>query len=270
MKSSAALVLLMAALSAIPSAAMPLGLRLSAQAAAKGAAEKDPMELTEAEAYERYAPDTAFVIDVTDLSSESAAKCRVYLGDFRSDSEIADRWIDWGDGSRTNSITKSGFQYHTYTRTGKYVVRISDCTINRTGPGFVSYFSNYMGKVIFALRYGDHISAFGGVNGGFQQCRGLRNDKWLPRWPTSLTSANSTFSGCTSLAATSLPAWPTSLTSADSTYKGCTGLTGAWTSDPAELMPTNITSHDNCVSGASDALRALFYSDWGGTRTKTE
>jgi hypothetical protein len=107
------------------------------------------------------------------------------------------------------------------------------------------------------------------ANSTFQNCTSLAATA-LPAWPTTLTQANSTFQNCTSLAATALPAWPTTLTQANYTYYSCKNLTGAWTDDPDELMPTNITSHGNCVSGTSDALRALFYSDWGGSRTKTE
>ena len=31
-----------------------------------------------------------------------------------------------------------------------------------------------------------------------------------------------------------------------------------------------VTAHDEVVTDASDALRALFYEDWGGTRTRPE
>ena len=101
----------------------------------------------------------------------------------------------------------------------------------------------------------------------YQYCKNLTGE--VPAWPPNLTRAGSTFEQCAGLTGT-IKAWPSTLTQAWWTFYGCKNLTGAWTSDPAELMPTNITSHDNCVSGASDALRALFYSDWGGTRTKEE
>ena len=105
------------------------------------------------------------------------------------------------------------------------------------------------------------------ANGTFSSCTGLTGD--IPKWPDGLTSANDTFSSCTGLTG-EIPKWPDGLTSANWTYQYCGNLTGAWTSDPAELMPTNITSHSGCVRGANTALRALFYSDWGGTRTKEE
>ena len=58
-------------------------------------------------------------------------------------------------------------------------------------------------------------------------------------------------------------------------YKGCAGLTGAWTDDPLLLMPETmngqegyVTDHDDVVAGTGDALRALFYEDWGGTKIR--
>ena len=58
-------------------------------------------------------------------------------------------------------------------------------------------------------------------------------------------------------------------------FKGCAGLTGAWTDDPALLMPAAMdgwqgttTAHDEAVAEAGDGLRALFYADWGGTRAR--
>ena len=48
-------------------------------------------------------------------------------------------------------------------------------------------------------------------------------------------------------------------------------------SDPVLLMPESmngqqgaVTDHDDVVKDASDALRALFYEEWGGTRTRPE
>ena len=111
----------------------------------------------------------------------------------------------------------------------------------------------------------DHSSEWYGV---YWRCYAIKADK-IPEWPEGLTSANGVYSGCRGITG-KIPKWPANATQMSWTYNGCSLLTGAWTSDPAELMPTNITSHGGCVSGASDALRALFYSDWGGTRTKEE
>ena len=74
-----------------------------------------------------------------------------------------------------------------------------------------------------------------------------------------------------------IPAWPETMTRARMCYQDCKGLTGAWTDEPELLMPDRmngqeglVTDHDDVVKDASDALRALFYEDWGGTRAKPE
>ena len=102
-------------------------------------------------------------------------------------------------------------------------------------------------------------------------CSGLTGS--IPAWNDKITNAMATFSRCPGLTG-DIPKWGAAITTTGiesfwcGTYADCTGLTGAWTDDPDELMPTNITSHDRTVRGCSDSLRALFYSDWGGTRTK--
>ena len=70
-------------------------------------------------------------------------------------------------------------------------------------------------------------------------------------------------------------AWPATMATARMCFKGCAGLTGAWTDDPALLMPDAMngwqgttTAHDEAVAEAGDGLRALFYADWGGTRAR--
>ena len=98
-------------------------------------------------------------------------------------------------------------------------------------------------------------------------CKSLTGQ--IPAWPTNLTRANATYQYCSGLTG-KIPAWPTNLTSANWTYCGCKSLTGAWTNDPDELMPAHITSHSCTVLWASDALRALFYESWEGTRKEGE
>ena len=96
----------------------------------------------------------------------------------------------------------------------------------------------------------------------------------VPKWPSALTSCSvyygyGVYYGCTGLYG-DIPAWPSGLTKLTYTYAYCSGLTNAWTTVASELMPTNITSHDGCVSGTAASLRALFYSDWGGNRPKEQ
>ena len=102
-------------------------------------------------------------------------------------------------------------------------------------------------------------------------CSGLTGS--IPAWNDKITDAMATFSWCPGLTG-DIPKWGAAIATTGiesfwcGTYSESTGLTGAWTDDPDELMPTNITSHVRTVRGCSDSLRALFYSDWGGTRTK--
>ncbi len=103
----------------------------------------------------------------------------------------------------------------------------------------------------------------------YDTCRGLSGP--LPPWPRNATDASQCFqaTGATG----KIPAWPAAMTAASRCYQNCTGLTGAWTEDPAALMPKNaatgsdaIVQHWDVVTGAGEALRALFDEDWGGTR----
>lgn len=109
--------------------------------------------------------------------------------------------------------------------------------------------------------------------GTYQYCTGLGGE--IPEWPAKATAGDScyTATGATGV----IPAWPETMTSARMCYQECAGLTGAWTDDPALLMPERmngqqglVTDHDHVVKDASDAIRALFYEDWGGTRARPE
>lgn len=85
-------------------------------------------------------------------------------------------------------------------------------------------------------------------------------------WPSNLVTASRAYSGTSVTGA--IPQWPSTLESADETFKDCTSLTGAWTDDEEALMPSTVTAHTNTVTGASDAVRGLFYAEWGGNRSK--
>ena len=108
------------------------------------------------------------------------------------------------------------------------------------------------------------------IHAVYTDCRNIKGT--IPPWPDGVTTLFAhynygVFSGCSGLTG-EIPAWGASITYASHAYTGCSGLTGAWTDDPAELMPSRITDHANVVGGTADSLRALFYSDWGGTREK--
>ena len=103
------------------------------------------------------------------------------------------------------------------------------------------------------------------ANSTYYGCTGLTGT--IPKWGKNQNNASSTYYGCTGLTGT-IPKWGEKMTSVKSVYRGCTGLTGAWTTDPDELMPTNMQHDAYVVADASPELRALFYEDWGGTKKR--
>ena len=95
----------------------------------------------------------------------------------------------------------------------------------------------------------------------------------LPPWPKAMTKCDQCYQN--TLAEGAIPAWPANVESGRMCYKGCAALVGAWTDDPLLLMPETmngqegyVTDHDDVVSGTGEALRALFYEDWGGTKIR--
>ena len=89
----------------------------------------------------------------------------------------------------------------------------------------------------------------------------------IPPWGKAVRCGNSTYFSCRK-ATGIIPPWGESMTDSHYTYYDCQSLSGAWTDDPDELMPSRFTYVVNCVTAASDALRALFYEDWGGTKKR--
>ena len=106
----------------------------------------------------------------------------------------------------------------------------------------------------------------------YEHCTGLRGE--LPEWPECAQELDDVYRGCTGAVGT-IPRWPLAMTMCSGCYMNCPGLTGAWTDDPAELMPEErvkyspTTDYFRCydvVTGCSDSLRALFWDiNWGGT-----
>lgn len=86
----------------------------------------------------------------------------------------------------------------------------------------------------------------------------------IPPVPHTVTSMDGAFAENPRFVG-DIPPWPPDLEWANETYHGCTGLTGAWTDDPALLMPAG-AHHLRTVEDASPELRALFDAEWGGTR----
>ncbi|MBO4709261.1 MAG: hypothetical protein J5727_05730 [Kiritimatiellae bacterium] len=105
----------------------------------------------------------------------------------------------------------------------------------------------------------------------YKNATGMRGE--IPAWPECGETLDSTFEGCVG-ATGIIPKWPESVKSLSSCYKGCTGLTGAWTDDPALLMPEEKVRYSpdsdyyrcyDVVAGCADAVRSLFWDkNWGG------
>ncbi len=244
---------------ALPCAALPLGLRLAARAAAVEA--QTNAETPEERAYRLYAPCSAFEVTVTNGHAYT-----LHVGSWRSGTAVADRWVDWGDGARDANFSGTGSSTlsHTYERAGVYVVQISDaCGSFMANGGVWDGRPESTSVVTAALRWGDNVNI---GNYPYSGCTKLTG--FVPRWNDKITSAFGVYFNCAGLTG-EIPPWNDKITNANFTYQNCAGLTGAWTDDPAELMPTNITSHSFTVGGASAALRALFYTDWGGTHEKS-
>ena len=263
------LLTLAALICAFSAAALPLGLRLGTRALV---AAQTPAETPEERAYRIYAPNTAFEVTVTNGATFAFSKLTRLSGH-------ASFTVDWGDGSSSEHAA-NGTASHVYAADGKFVVKISDdissFSINANSKTFVTAalrwgdsvtdasltYSWCTGLTGFVPRWGENIV---NANSTYYNCSRLTG--FVPPWTDKITNASLTYYICTGLTGT-IPRWGENIVNASETYQTCSGLTGAWTDDPAELMPERITSHGNCVIWSSAALRALFYSDWGGTREK--
>ena len=142
-------------------------------------------------------------------------------------------------------------------RWGKNITKVSQCYCDCTGligrfPPWPPYCTEFS-------------SCFEGATGMYGD---------IPPWPECASELNSVYEGCTGAVGT-IPPWPRSMTWVNSCYKDCPNLTGAWTDDPAELMPeervraspdSNYFRCYDVVTGCSESLRALFWDiNWGGT-----
>ena len=251
-------------------------------------------EETEDYFFRHYSPDTVWEVNVEAGTAYSFSYKRL--------SGHSSVTVDWGDGT-TDTIANSTSASHTYTAGGTFRVRVSDdlwslracysdhvVAFRRWGDSMVysdETFRNCCNLAGWIPRWGKSITdcyktypycqklvgpippwtpAITNVFSTYYNSRNLQGT--IPEWGENTIVCWAVYSFDTKLTGT-IPKWPKACTTSNWCYES-TRFTGAWTDDPAELMPTNITSHANCVVDASDALRALFYSDWGGTRTKTE
>ena len=218
----AALVLLMAALTAaLPSAALPLGLRLATEAAAAQGKAVDPLALTEAEAYELYAPNTAFAIDLSlvgtntiTLSVGNRNAEQPYNGDTAKKPAV----IHWGDGTSSSGVAAYvGTSYaHTYAKEGVYVIEVEP-TISI--PFYPRNCNALLPAVRRVLRWGDGISS----TQGFTSCTNLEcfADGSLARWGKGAKGIQLAYCQCPKVRPTKLPEWPETAETICAVYSGC-------------------------------------------------
>ena len=111
-----------------------------------------------------------------------------------------------------------------------------------------------------------------GFNSCYKGCTGLVGE--IPPWPATAQELDSVYKDCAGLVGI-IPPWPEGMTMCSGCYWNCAGLTGAWTDDPALLMPEEKVRYSpdseyyrcyDVVTGCSDAVRSLFWDKhWGGT-----
>ena len=109
-------------------------------------------------------------------------------------------------------------------------------------------------------------------NSCYNGCTGLHGE--IPPWPECGEELDSVYKGCTG-AVGIIPKWPENVKMVSGCYWDCPNLTGAWTDDPALLMPEEKVRYSpdsefyrcyDVVTGCSDAVRSLFWDQpWGGT-----
>ena len=146
-------------------------------------------------------------------------------------------------------------------------------TVPKWGKSITTAFCCYQGGANLTGGFPKWGSSITDCTAAFDGCTGLAGP--LPAWPKAATDCDQCYqyTGASGI----IPAWPATMASARSCYQGCANLTGAWTDDPALLMPETmdgqtgaVTNHDDVVKDAGEALRALFYEDWGGTRQRPQ
>lgn len=237
--------------------------------------------------------ETSFEIEITE---DETAVGRIQLQMYarrRSDFETIE--VDWGDGTPpvVYPDTRQFTMYHDFTTAGTYVVKL--------GKGLAwfrlaeAYVITPQGRIsvhkpsIRPLQWSDWIesceSTYSYWNGDIYGTKGVWGDvpKWgarttnaracyacslnvtgdVPPWNDAITDVTICYqyTGVTGI----IPKWPSAMAWAMEVFERCTGLTGAWTDDPAELMPESCPEHGDAVKDASDAVRRLFRTDWGGT-----
>lgn len=209
--------------------------------------ETDPSKMTEARAYEYYAPDFAVQIDLS-VSGYDELWFRVaHLG---GGCEVS--VVDWGDGAvETNSVTYWGTWIgHKWAERKSYVIRLS----NGAYYPIYSPDDSVRNSVIRVLRWPDEgmLPMY-----CFSDALVSLSDGRLARWPKNAKSLDGTYSNCKKLSAVELPAWPEGLTEACQVYANCTGISVAklpgWPSGSKKL---------EAVYAGCSGISAVEVPDW--------
>jgi hypothetical protein len=186
--------------------------------------------------------------------------------------------IDWGDGEpRTvleglshTSLTK--VDGHEYETPGTYTVRVTD-TISRFVVGdYQSYDDESMKEsvgnktdslVVGVKSFGDRMTD---VSFAFAACSRLLN---TCGWNCEdVKNVAYCYYGCDGLT-TPMSKWADYTEHCEYCYYGCSSMTQTFSDDIYELMPIRMLTFKDCVYGSSEAVRARFFVDWGGSATET-
>lgn len=232
--------------------------------------------------------------DALALSPDGPLICRpnirpVQWGDWVESAEGTycgwNRWYGdmkgvWGTPPRWGRRTRSA--------TSCYEADLAVCGAPAAWTAAIEECSNCYRGTAVSGRVPNWNSAVRNVYGCYDGCAGLTGR--LPPWPPSATNLSRVFAGCNGIdeqpvepfpssarevrgafdgnlrVRGRIPPWPPALEWADEVYRGCSGLDGAWTRDPAELMPERVAHHRQAVEGTAEGLRSLFSEEWGGTR----
>ena len=194
-----------------------------------------------------YASRKEYVIVISDTVS---SPCR--YGDVNyTDLYFVDSLLRWGDNVTSAESAFCGCE--NFRRTARWNAKITN--VNRTYCDC----HNFLGPF---YQFNDVT-----VNCTWTYVRCYVAEGTIPPWGKAVRLGNSTYYSCRK-ATGIIPPWGESMTDSHYTYYDCQSLSGAWTDDPDELMPSRFTYVVNCVTDASDAIRALFYEDWGGTKKR--
>lgn len=192
--------------------------------------------------------------------------------------------LDWGDGIKETKIGTC-IPTHTYSESGDYAIVIKNLSGLITETRWVNTSISFTSTAYELLSI--DIKSLTHIGGMFLNCSSLHGN--ISSLSESITIMQSTFDSCSSLDMNpifsknvvnvyaayrncknlhgTITKWPEKITQASYCFYSCSSITGVWSSAAADLMPSTITAHAECVTGCDDtAVRQYFTADWGGTK----